>query len=94
MEELLEKISELKKQLDTLEAVKNIKQLNKKIKSDTNLIKLLEEYHSFALEETKKKIISNKLFTEYKEAETNINILILKINQRLKNIKEKGSCKL
>ena len=94
MEELLEKISELKKQLDTLEAVKNIRQLNKKIKSDTTLIKLLEEYHSFPLEETKKKIISNKLFTEYKEAETNINILILKINQHLKNIKEKGSCKL
>ena len=34
------------------------------------------------------------LYKEYKEAETNLNILILKINKELKKINSKGKCGL
>ena len=39
-----------------------------------------------------KKVFSRELFKEYKEYETDINILILDINSRLKQINDKGKC--
>ena len=71
-----------------------IKRLNKKLEKDKELKTLIEEYRKNNDNNLLKKIENNELFQEYKEKETNLNILILKINQRLKELTDKGRCSL
>ena len=52
------------------------------------------EYNVTQDEELKKKILANKLFNNYKEKETDLNILILELNRKLKEISDKGKCNL
>lgn len=92
MEKLIEKVENLKTSLDNNEDVKKIKQLNKIINEDKELLKLLTEYTKTKSNQIKEKIISNPNFRKYKEQETNINIIILELNQRLKEIIDKGKC--
>ena len=92
MEELIEKVENLKNELDKTEPIVNIKKLNKKIKEDKELRTLLEKYKSTNNINVKEKIMSNELFKKYKEEETNINFIILEINKRLKEINSKGKC--
>jgi len=92
MEKLIEKVENLKTSLDNNEDVKKIKQLNKIINEDKELLKLLAEYTKTKSNQIKEKIISNPNFRKYKEQETNINIIILELNQRLKEIIDKGKC--
>lgn len=94
MEKLIEKIDKLKEKLNEKKEIKKIQELNKKIREEEELIKLLEEYKSYPKEEIKIKIQDNKLFKEYKESETDINILILQINKKLNEISNKGKCDL
>ena len=60
--------------------------------SDETLLKLLEEYNNTKDEKIKEKIISNELFREYKLKETDLNIMIMSINQKLKTISKERSC--
>ena len=90
MEKLYEKIDYLLNVLNEQTEVKEIKRLKEKINNDKELIGLVEKYQTD--KSLLKEIESNKLFQEYKEKETNLNILILKINERLKEITKKGSC--
>jgi len=94
MEKLIEKTKKLTKELNKTEEVIKIKELNDKIRKDQELTKLIEEYKYYPKESTKEKIINNKLFKEYKESETDLNILILQINKKLNEIKDKGKCSL
>ena len=94
METLIEKVNELKDSLSNTKEVLDIKELNKEIKKDKKLIELLNEYHIYPKEETKKQILDNELFRKYKEKETDLNILILKINSELKQITKKDKCGL
>lgn len=94
METLIEKVNELKDSLSNTKEVLDIKELNKEIKKDKKLIELLNEYHLYPKEETKKQILNNELFRKYKEKETDLNILILKINKELKQITKKDKCDL
>ena len=94
METLIEKVNELKDSLSNTKEVLDIKELNKEIKKDKKLIDLLNEYHLYPKEETKKQILNNELFRKYKEKETDLNILILKINKELKQITKKDKCGL
>ena len=94
METLTEKVNELKDSLSNTKEVLDIKELNKEIKKDKKLIELLNEYHLYPKEETKKQILNNELFRKYKEKETDLNILILKINKELKQITKKDKCGL
>ena len=94
METLIEKVNELKDSLSNTKEVLDIKELNKEIKKDKKLIELLNEYHLYPKEETKKQILNNELFRKYKEKETDWNILILKINKELKQITKKDKCGL
>ena len=94
METLIEKVNELKDSLSNTKEVLDIKELNKEIKKDKKLIELLNEYHLYPKEETKKQILNNELFRKYKEKETDLNILILKINSELKQITKKDKCGL
>ena len=80
--------------LDKLESVKELKQMNQLIEKDGELKELLEEYSKTNKKEVKEKIISNKNFQKYKDKETEINLLILKINQELKKISKNGECNL
>ena len=92
--EYIEKVNELKDSLSNTKEVLDIKELNEEIKKDKKLLELLNEYHLYPKEETKKQILDNELFRKYKEKETDLNILILKINSELKQITKKDKCGL
>lgn len=94
MEKLIEQVEILKKSLDNTTEVKNIIILNKKIKDSKELQKKINEYKERLNNNLKEEIYNDSLYKEYKEAETNLNILILKINKELKKINSKGKCGL
>ena len=94
METLIEKVNELKDALSNTKEALDIKELNKEIKKDKKLLELLSEYHLYPRESLKKQILDNELFRKYKEKETDLNILILKINSELKQITKKDKCGL
>ena len=94
MEKLIEKVNNLKEQLNKEEVVKEIKELNKEIKKDKQLLELIKKYQQTHDENIKEEIIKNNLFRKYKEKETDLNIIILSINQRLKEIAKKDKCSL
>lgn len=92
MNELIEKVDDLKKELDNTKEIKHIKELNNRIKDNKELISLIEKYNLTQDENIKKQIINNEFFKEYKISENEINYLILEINSKLKKINKKGSC--
>ena len=92
MEELIEKIEALKVCLDNTEEVKSIKSLNLKVIENKELLNKIKLYNQTKKESLKEEITSNELYKEYKKAETELNILILQINSKLKKISHKGKC--
>lgn len=92
MEELIEKIEALKVCLDNTEEVKSIKSLNLKVIENKELSNKIKLYNQTKKESLKEEITSNELYKEYKKAETELNILILQINSKLKKISNKGKC--
>lgn len=94
MEKLIEQVEILKKSLDNTTEVKNIIILNKKIKDSKELQEKINEYKERLNNNLKEEIYNDSLYKEYKEAETNLNILILRINKELKKINSKGKCGL
>lgn len=93
MEKLLEKLDNLEKALDEEEIVKEIRKLNARIKAE-KIEDLVARYHITQDNKLKEQILQNELFREYKEKETDLNILILKIKERLKEITKKDKCGL
>ena len=93
MEEFYNKVNNLIDKIDESILVKEIKELNKKVENDSKLKELLEKYHLTQDESIKEQIISNDLFQEFKSKETDLNILIMSINQKLKKIGNGRSCK-
>lgn len=94
MEKLLEKLEQLRTDLEKEEVIKEIKDLNTQLNTNEKLLKLLKDYQNYPTETLKKEIINYPLFQKYKEKETDINILILEINQKLKIITKKDKCQL
>lgn len=92
MNELIEKVENLKNEISKTDSVKKIKELNKRVMEDKELTTLVEEYNKTQNEEIKNKILNNPLFQEYKETEIDINVMILAINKKLKEINDKGKC--
>ncbi len=92
MNELIEKVEKLKKSIDKTTEVQELVRLNNEILKDKELLAKIKEYQITQDEKLKKDIIKHPLFLKYKEKETDLNILILKINQELKKLKDKGSC--
>ena len=77
MEKLIEVVDNLKKSLDRHEKIIKIKELNKKIKNDKELVSLIEKYKLVKDEKIKDKINKNDLFREYKLSENEVNFLPL-----------------
>lgn len=92
MNELIEKVDNLKQSISELDKIKEIKELNKEIIKDKELLKQIEEYNRTQDEKIKQEIVNNSLFKKYKVLETDINVLILEINSKLKQINDKGKC--
>lgn len=92
METLIEKVDNLKQALDNSSQVKDIKKINEQINNDKELLDLIKKYNETQDEKIKERIMNNKLFREYKDKEIELNILILEINKRLKEITNKGMC--
>lgn len=86
MEELYELVENLKSYLDNLDDIKNIKDINKKLSKDKDLLNKIELYRNNKDINLKKEILSNKDYKEYKRLESNINLLILEINSKLKEL--------
>ena len=94
MEKLLEKIEILKKELNNTKQVKNIQKLNLQIKENKQLLNKIQIYNQTRKELLRQEILSDSLYKEYKVAETELNILILQINSKLKKINNKGKCNI
>ena len=92
MNDLMEKVDNLITSIDETKQVQDIKSINEKIMEDKELLDLIKRYQETQDEKLKEKIINNKLFSDYKEKETELNILILDINSKLKDINDKGKC--
>ena len=90
MNELIDKVEELKEEIDSLDEIVKLKELNEKIMLDKDLLKDIEEYNKTQDENIKERIINNKLFREYKHKETDCNLLIMEINQKLKEINNRN----
>ena len=94
MNELMELVDNFKKSLDKTKEVQEIKEYNKKISLDKDLLDKIKKYRETQDESLKKEILTNKLFQEYKDKEIDFNLLILKINKELKRISSKKGCSL
>ena len=88
----MELVDNLIKKIDSLELVSDIRKLNSMIRNDSNLMKLLDEYKYNKSDDLKEKIISNDLFSKYKDKECEVNLLIMGINQKLSSINNRRSC--
>lgn len=93
MEKLIEKTNRLLEEIDKLSQVKRIRELNKIISCDIELRELIDNYNYNKTDNLKRRIIDNNLFKEYKDNETDINLLIMDINSRLKSINGNKGCK-
>ncbi len=92
MNELIDKVEQLKRSIDDTKEVKELLRLNKKIMQDKDLLNKIKEYQVNPQESLKEEIVGHPLFLKYKEKETDLNVLILMINQELKKLKDKGTC--
>ncbi len=93
MNELMDKLDNLRNELDSSSLVIDLKKCMDKVKNDKELSKLLDEYNKYPTNKTKTKILENKTFQEFKIKETDLNLFIMEINSKLKTISKKGSCK-
>ena len=94
MEKLIEKTKKLQEEISNHQTIIDIKQLKKQIEEDNQLLDLIKKYQISQSEELKLQIIKNPLFRQYKEKETELNLLILEINSKLKTITKKDKCSL
>lgn len=93
MEELIEKLDNLKKSVYDTQEVQEYLQAKKVLFSDKLLIDKLERYHENFDIKLKEEIIKSPSFLTYKEKETAVNLLILEINQEFRKIKGNYHCK-
>lgn len=92
MNDLIGKVDNLINSIDNTKQVQEIKKINEEIMKDEELMKMIRKYQENGTEDLKKEIINNKLFSDYKDKETELNILILELNKKLKSINDKGKC--
>ena len=90
MEKLYEKLDNLKEVLNETETIIKLKEITEKVMQDKELLKQIEDYNYTKDERIKDKILNNQTFREYKHQEAELNLLILEINSKLKEITKKA----
>lgn len=93
MEELIEKVNELKEELNNTKEIKELKEINNSIMKDQELLNDIKKYNETQDNNIKERIINHKLFREYKHKENELNFIILEINKKLKEINSSRSCR-
>lgn len=93
MEELIEKMEQLKEEISKDPVVVDYLKEKKKIFNNKELISKIERYQQTKLDILKKEIESSPSFLAYKEKETNVNLLILGINQKFKQLNPSFNCR-
>ncbi len=93
MEELIEKVNELKEELNNTKEIKELKEINNSIMKDQELLNNIKKYNETQDNNIKERIINHKLFREYKHKENELNFIILEINKKLKEINSSRSCR-
>ena len=74
MNELIEKVDNLKKELDSSPLITSVMEALEMTKKDKELSKLLKEYEENPKEELKEKILENKTFQTFKIKRKNAKI--------------------
>lgn len=93
MEELIEKLEQLKKEISSSDIVEELQKRKEEVMNDSSLVAKIEEYKKYPRESLKKEITSSPSFLAYKEMETEIDLLILQINQEFKKIRKSYDCR-
>ena len=83
------KLDELFNLLDKDQNIKNIKKIKNNITDKE--IKLINNYRDNPTIDNKKKLYENKIINEYLTCESNINYLIMSINNKFKR-RDKNAC--
>ena len=86
MNELYELVNKLKLSLDNLDDIKNIKTSNKELENNKDLLDKIKLFRKTNDLNIKKEILKENLFKEYKKSEGVINLLILDMNSKLKEL--------
>lgn len=86
MNELYELVNKLKLSLDNLDDIKNIKTINKELENNKDLLDKIKLFRKTNDLNIKKEILKENLFKEYKKSEGVINLLILDMNSKLKEL--------
>lgn len=92
MLELVEKIEQLKEELDQLAVFDELKSLQKQIDYNQELVSKIKKYNETMDQELRLDIYQYEEIKKYKRMENEINLIILEINQRLNLITDKRGC--
>ena len=90
MNELYQRINELKNNLDNESCIQDLIVSMEEIKNNEKLVSQIRAYNIKRSDELKRKILSNNEIIKYKHQETEVNLLILEIRKELKRITSKG----
>lgn len=92
MNEIYEKLEQIKQNLNNLEIFNKLEDAINKIRENDELIDKIKKYNETYDESLRLDIYKYNEIEEYKRIENEINILILQINQKLKKIKNSEGC--
>ena len=87
---LISKIDILKKSLDETDEIKNINLYYNMIVKNKKLIDKINEYKNNFNKYLKQDIYTYDEFKKYKKSETDVSLLIMEINSKLKKITNSG----
>lgn len=94
MDELYHKIDLLKEELDHLAIFKEMERLEIEIRKKKELVEKIKKYKECPSDKLRLDIYSYEEIINYKEKETELNLLILSINKRIKEglLEGDGQC--
>lgn len=92
MYELMNKIDALKGSLDELEIFKKLEEKESEIYNNVELLEKIKKYNLSKDNNLRLDIYSYNEIQEYKKVENEVNLLILYINNRLKEISNERGC--
>lgn len=94
MDELYSKIDSVKEELNKLPIFDEIEKLVDEIQKKKELVEKIRKYNECPSDSLRMDIYSYEEIRKYKEKETDVNILILSMNKKIKDsLLEKGDCR-